>query len=142
MVEWESEIEPTGEVFYIESTEESLLENPTISENDIESPQPELTRRRSTRAGKLFRLIRRKESKRWSTKNKRIINSAATNNATAQEKGDGTKEVKFQDFQVLIEAINALTTINYNIFWKHLKVNDFKTRELKVKFSCNLINLT
>ncbi|XP_018355019.1 PREDICTED: protein inturned isoform X1 [Trachymyrmex septentrionalis] len=99
VVEWESEIGPTGEVFYVESAEESLLENPTILENDIESPQPELTRRRSTRAGKLFRLIRRKESKRWSTRNKRINNSAATNNATAEEKGDGSKEVKFQDFQ-------------------------------------------
>ena len=108
MVEWESEIGPTGEVFYVESAEESLLENPTILENDIESPQPELTRRRSTRAGKLFRLIRRKESKRWSTRNKRINNSAATNNATAEEKGDGSKEVKFQDFQVLTEAFGAL----------------------------------
>lgn len=105
MVEWESEIGPTGEIFYIESAEESLLENPTISENDIESPQPELTRRRSTRAGKLFRLIRRKESKRWSTRNKRI-NSATTNNVTAEEKGDGSKEVKFQDFQVLKHLVH------------------------------------
>ncbi|XP_011876832.1 PREDICTED: protein inturned [Vollenhovia emeryi] len=99
LVEWESEIEPTGDVFYIESAEESLLENPTTSEDTGESPQPELTRRRSTRAGKLFRLIRRKESKRWSTRNKRINNSAAAINAAAQEKGDGGKEVKFQDFQ-------------------------------------------
>jgi len=105
VVEWESEIGPTGEIFYIESAEESLLENPTISENDIESPQPELTRRRSTRAGKLFRLIRRKESKRWSTRNKRI-NSATTNNVTAEEKGDGSKEVKFQDFQVLKHLVH------------------------------------
>ncbi|XP_071571920.1 protein inturned isoform X2 [Temnothorax nylanderi] len=99
LVEWESEIGPTGEVFYIESAEESLLENPTTSEDKSESPQPELTRRRSTRAGKLFRLIRRKESKRWSTRNKRINNSAAANSTAAQEKGDGGKEVKFQDFQ-------------------------------------------
>lgn len=111
MVEWESEIGPTGEVFYIESAEENLLENPTTSEDKSESPQPELTRRRSTRAGKLFRLIRRKESKRWSTRNKRINNSAASNTA-AQEKGDGSKEVKFQDFQVLIEAFAAGTMIN------------------------------
>lgn len=105
MVEWESEVGPTGEVFYIESAEESLLENSTTSEDKSESsPQPELTRRRSTRAGKLFRLIRRKESKRWSTRNKRINISAASNNTAAQEKGDGGKEVKFQDFQVLIEA--------------------------------------
>ncbi|XP_071626362.1 protein inturned isoform X2 [Temnothorax longispinosus] len=99
LVEWESEIGPTGEVIYIESAEESLLENPTTSEDKSESPQPELTRRRSTRAGKLFRLIRRKESKRWSTRNKRINNSAAANSTAAQEKGDGGKEVKFQDFQ-------------------------------------------
>ncbi|XP_012537346.1 protein inturned isoform X2 [Monomorium pharaonis] len=98
VVEWESEIGPTGEVFYIESEEESLLENPATSEDKSESPQPELTRRRSTRAGKLFRLIRRKESKRMSMRNKRINNSAA-NNTIAQEKGDGSKEVKFQDFQ-------------------------------------------
>lgn len=102
MVEWESEIGPTGEVFYIESAEESLFENPSTSEHKNESLQPELTRRRSTRAGKLFRLIRRKESKRWSTRNKRVNNSAAANNAAIQEKGDGGKEVKFQDFQVKI----------------------------------------
>ncbi|XP_025073421.1 protein inturned, partial [Pogonomyrmex barbatus] len=99
VVEWESEIGPNGEVFYIESAEESLLENPTTLEDKSESPQPELMRRRSTRAGKLFRLIRRKESKRWSTRNKRISNSATASNAIAQEKGDGSKEVKFQDFQ-------------------------------------------
>ncbi|XP_011694656.1 PREDICTED: protein inturned [Wasmannia auropunctata] len=99
VVEWESEIGPNGEVFYIESAEESLLENPTASEDKSESPQPELTRRRSTRAGKLFRLIRRKESKRWSTRNKRISSSVAASNTAAQEKGDGSKEVKFQDFQ-------------------------------------------
>lgn len=102
MVEWESEIGPTGEVFYVESAEESLFENPITSEEKKESSQPELTRRRSTRAGKLFRLIRRKESKRWSTRNKRINNSAAANNTATQEKGDGGKEVKFQDFQVKI----------------------------------------
>jgi len=109
VVEWESEIGSTGEVFYIESAEESLLENPTTSEDKSQSPQPELTRRRSTRAGKLFRLIRRKESKRWSTRNKRISNNAASNNTAVQEKGDGNKEVKFQDFQVLIEAFGAIT---------------------------------
>ncbi|KAL0126869.1 hypothetical protein PUN28_005313 [Cardiocondyla obscurior] len=106
VVEWEAEIGPTGEVFYIESVEDSLLENPTVPKERSESPQPELTRRRSTRAGKLFRLIRRKESKRWSTRNKRINNSATVNNAAAQEKGDGSKEVKFQDFQVLKRSVN------------------------------------
>lgn len=104
MVEWESEIKPSGEVFYVESAEQNLVEDPATSEDKSHSPQPELTRRRSTRAGKLFRLIRRKESKRWSTRNKRI-NSNTANVATetvTQEKADGTasKEVKFRDFQV------------------------------------------
>jgi len=102
VVEWEAEIKPSGEVFYIESAEESLLEDSTALNDKSNSPQPELTRRRSTRAGKLFRLIRRKESKRWSTRNKRINNSAIAGNTLAQEKGDGSgnKEVTFRDFQV------------------------------------------
>ncbi|XP_029659336.1 protein inturned isoform X2 [Formica exsecta] len=101
-VEWESEIKPNGEVFYIESVEESLFESGhTTLDNKNDSSQPELTRRRSTRAGKLFRLIRRKESKRWSTRNKRINNSNAASNTVEQEKGDGSgsKEVTFRDFQ-------------------------------------------
>ncbi|GAB1864614.1 Protein inturned [Camponotus japonicus] len=101
-VEWESEIGPNGEVFYIESIEESLFESDHATLDDKnDSPQPELTRRRSTRAGKLFRLIRRKESKRWSTRNKRINNSTTSSNTVEQEKGDGSgnKEVTFRDFQ-------------------------------------------
>ncbi|EZA55008.1 PDZ domain-containing protein [Ooceraea biroi] len=101
VVEWESEIGPSGEVLYIESAEESLFENTTADDKD-DSPQPELTRRRSTRAGKLFRLIRRKESKRWSTRNKRInSNTNMASNTVAQEKtdGSGSKEVTFRDFQ-------------------------------------------
>lgn len=111
MVEWESEIGPSGEVFYIESAEESLFEDSTISDDKGDSPLPELTRRRSTRAGKLFRLIRRKESKRWSSKNKRInSNTNVASNTVVQEKADGSgsKEVTFQDFQVLIEPINLI----------------------------------
>lgn len=79
-------------------------------DNKNDSSQPELTRRRSTRAGKLFRLIRRKESKRWSTRNKRINNSNAASNTVEQEKGDGSgsKEVTFRDFQVMIEALNTM----------------------------------
>lgn len=103
MVEWESEIGPSGEVFYIESAEESLFEDSTISDDKGDSPLPELTRRRSTRAGKLFRLIRRKESKRWSSRNKRInSNTNVVSNTVVQEKADGSgnKEVTFQDFQV------------------------------------------
>lgn len=103
VVEWESEIGPTGEVFYVESAEESLFEDPTVFNNKNDSPQPELTRRRSTRAGKLFRLIRRKESKRWSTRNKKINSSTVASNIGAQEKdANGSKEVTFRDFQVLI----------------------------------------
>lgn len=108
-VEWESEIGPNGEVFYIESIEESLLESDHATLDDKnDNPQPELTRRRSTRAGKLFRLIRRKESKRWSTRNKRI-NSTAPSNTVEQEKGDGSgsKEVTFRDFQVIIKIIGC-----------------------------------
>ncbi|KAL6436477.1 hypothetical protein ACFW04_004751 [Cataglyphis niger] len=101
-VEWESEIKPNGEVFYIESIEENLFDSDhTTSDNKNDSPQPELTRRRSTRAGKLFRLIRRKESKRWSMRNKRITNSGVASNTVEEEKGDGSgsKEVTFRDFQ-------------------------------------------
>lgn len=103
VVEWESEIGPNGEVFYIESAEESLFEDSTVFDSKNDSPQPELTRRRSTRAGKLFRLIRRKESKRWSTRNKKINNSTVASSVIAQEKdASGSKEVTFRDFQVLI----------------------------------------
>jgi len=73
-----------------------------------DNSQPELTRRRSMRAGKLFRLIRRKESKRWSMRNKRInSNTNVINKTVIQEKidGSGSKEVTFQDFQVLIYPI-------------------------------------
>jgi len=103
VVEWESEIESNGELFYIESTEENLFENPRNDKDD--NSQPKLTRRRSMKAGKLFRLIRRKESKRWSMRNKRInSNTNVTNKTVTQEKmdGSGSKEVTFQDFQVFI----------------------------------------
>jgi hypothetical protein len=103
VVEWESEIEPNGELFYIESTEENLFEDPRTLDDKNDNSQPELTRRRSMKAGKLFRLIRRKESKRWSMRNKRI-NTNVTNKIVTQEKmdGSGSKEVTFRDFQVLI----------------------------------------
>lgn len=69
-IEWESEISPAGEVFYIESLTESSTSsnNKTSDSNQYVSPQPELTRRRSTRAGKLIRLIKRKESYRHSVR--------------------------------------------------------------------------
>lgn len=106
-MEWESEVGPNGEVFYIESVEESLYENSTALDDKSDSPQSELTRRRSTRTGKLFRLIRRKESKRWSTRNKRINNSTVTNNTLAQEKANRSenKEVTFREFQVLRSSL-------------------------------------
>lgn len=117
MAEWESEIGPTGEVFYVESAEENLLEDPTaFSDKRSDNSQPELTRRRSTRAGKLFRLIRRKESKRWSTRNKKINNSShtvASDTIVHQEKdGSGNKEVKFRDFQVL-NRVRYITLVSF-----------------------------
>lgn len=97
MVEWESEIGPSGEVFYVESAEKSPSDDSTASDNKEDSSQPELTRRRSTRAGRLFRLIRRKESKRCSTRNKKTNDDATTSDTTIQEKdGSRSKEVKFQ----------------------------------------------
>lgn len=69
-IEWESEISPGGEVFYIESMMESLTiaSNKTDNRDKYISPQPELARRRSTRAGRLIRLIKRKESYRHSVR--------------------------------------------------------------------------
>lgn len=90
-------------MFYIESAEKSLVDDPTVSDDKDDSPQPsELTRRRSTRAGKLFRLIRRKESKRCSTRNKKTSDNATASDAVAQEKDGIRSKVKFQDFQVSI----------------------------------------
>ncbi|KAJ8678809.1 hypothetical protein QAD02_014596 [Eretmocerus hayati] len=69
-IEWESEISPAGEVFYIESlTDSSATEGFKTNLGDtFVSSVPELTRRRSTRAGKLIRLIKRKESYRHSVR--------------------------------------------------------------------------
>ncbi|XP_011494258.1 PREDICTED: protein inturned [Ceratosolen solmsi marchali] len=71
VIEWESEISPTGEVFYIESLMESfaaLNSNKAREDNHYASSPPELTRRRSTRAGKLIRLLKRRESYRHSVR--------------------------------------------------------------------------
>lgn len=69
-IEWESEISPGGEVFYIESMMESFTigNNKRNNGDQYISPKPELARRRSTRAGKLIRLIKRKESYRHSVR--------------------------------------------------------------------------
>ncbi|KAL2738786.1 protein inturned [Vespula squamosa] len=100
IIEWESEIGPNGEVFYIESPVETLSSSHTSCDDSRKSPQPELTRRRSTRAGKLMRLLRRKDSKRWSTRNKKGNTNLVGSNRGSQEKeGNGNKEVTFRDFQ-------------------------------------------
>ncbi|KAF7993028.1 hypothetical protein HCN44_005809 [Aphidius gifuensis] len=94
IAEWETEIGAHGEVFYIESYPDDNKKQQQQQIEPVESPVQELNRRRSTRAGKLMRLIRRRESKRYSTRikktNKNIDNT--TNNIT-------NKEVKFHDYQ-------------------------------------------
>ncbi|XP_043256589.1 protein inturned [Colletes gigas] len=98
--EWESEISPNGELFYIESVAESITDDQCSFNETQHNSQPELTRRRSTRAGKLMRLIRRKESKRWSTRNKKSNPNAVSNNIiNSGKEGSATKEVTFRDFQ-------------------------------------------
>ncbi|KAK2587178.1 hypothetical protein KPH14_002926 [Odynerus spinipes] len=100
IIEWESEIGPNGEVFYIESPVETLSSNHAACDNSKKSPQPELTRRRSTRAGKLMRLLRRKDSKRWSTRNKKVnANPIGSSRGSQDKEGNGNKEVTFRDFQ-------------------------------------------
>ncbi|XP_063981427.1 protein inturned [Diachasmimorpha longicaudata] len=101
IVEWESEIGPTGDVFYIESSPETQNNNDRLYNEQLESPPPELMRRRSTRAGKLMRLIRRRESKRYSTRIKKSKNgvSKQSESGAMHKEGNGNKEVKFQDYQ-------------------------------------------
>ncbi|XP_034934477.1 protein inturned [Chelonus insularis] len=99
--EWEAEIGPGGEVFYIESFPETPGSNTKSNNNskESESPPPELIRRRSTRAQKLMRLIRRRESKRYSTKGKKSKGADSKQvDGNTQKEGSG-KEVKFQDYQ-------------------------------------------
>lgn len=75
-IEWESEISASGEVFYIESlvktttstTNDESTKIDKLNKKSILLPKSELTRRRSTRAGKLIRLIKRKESYRHSVR--------------------------------------------------------------------------
>ncbi|XP_015599831.1 protein inturned [Cephus cinctus] len=99
-VEWESEIGPTGEVFYIESQTDTFIDSQKSSNDRSESPPPELTRRRSTRAGKLMRLIKRRESKRYSVRNKKSTGTGLEHAESQQQKGgNGSKEVTFRDSQ-------------------------------------------
>ncbi|XP_057318515.1 protein inturned [Microplitis mediator] len=93
--EWELDIGPLGEVFYIESLSEAPGSNKKPEKP--ESPPPELKRKRSTRAGKLMRLIRRRESKRYSKRNKNYKGTDAKQEGNAPK--EGSKEVKFQDYQ-------------------------------------------
>ncbi|XP_017799243.1 PREDICTED: protein inturned [Habropoda laboriosa] len=98
--EWESEINPNGELFYVESALDNINDE-QFSFNEIKrDSQPELIRRRSTRAGKLMKLIRRKESKRLSTRNKKSnLNTTVNNIGSSGKEGNTTKEVTFRDFQ-------------------------------------------
>ncbi|KOX74168.1 Protein inturned [Melipona quadrifasciata] len=98
--EWESEINSNGELIYIESLVDNINDEQfSFNETKLDS-QPELIRRRSTRTGKLMRLIKRKESKRLSTRNKKTNFNTTTNNVGCSGKeGTGIKEVTFRDFQ-------------------------------------------
>ncbi|KAG6797320.1 protein inturned [Apis mellifera caucasica] len=97
--EWESEINSNGELIYIESAIDNVNDEQfsfTVTKLDS---QPELMRRRSTRAGKLMRFIKRKESKRLSTRNKKSNFNVTVNNIGNSGKDGTTKEVTFRDFQ-------------------------------------------
>ncbi|XP_020718480.1 protein inturned isoform X1 [Bombus terrestris] len=98
--EWESEINPNGELIYIESLVDNINDEQfSFNETKLDS-QPELIRRRSTRAGKLMRLIRRKESKRLSTRSKKgNFNITVNNIGNSGKDGTTIKEVTFRDFQ-------------------------------------------
>ncbi|XP_017889125.1 protein inturned [Ceratina calcarata] len=98
--EWESEINSNGELFYIESAVDSINDEQISFNETKHDPQPELVRRRSTRAGKLMRLIRRKESKRISTRNRRNdLNTITNNMGNLGKEVNTTKEVTFRDFE-------------------------------------------
>ncbi|CAL7946624.1 unnamed protein product [Xylocopa violacea] len=98
--EWESEIDSNGELFYVESAIDSMSNEQFSFNEPKHDSQPELIRRRSTRAGKLMRLIRRKESKRFSTRNKKTnLNTTANNIGNSGKEGNTIKEVTFRDFE-------------------------------------------
>ncbi|KAK0091973.1 hypothetical protein PV326_002431 [Microctonus aethiopoides] len=102
IIEWEADISPNGEVFYIESSQDTPGNSSKPNNHQKKSPPPELIRRRSTRAGKLMRLIRRRESKRYSVrgkKSKSIVSKQNDGNLHHKETGNSNKEVKFQDYQ-------------------------------------------
>ncbi|XP_048515157.1 protein inturned isoform X3 [Athalia rosae] len=108
IVEWDSAIEWTGEVFYIESFPAAPGSFQTHCPRRIlesKTPSPELTRRRSTRAGKFMRLIRRRDSRRYSLRNKaRMERTSSPNNEKPAHKSvsghGGGKEVTFRDTEV------------------------------------------
>lgn len=116
--EWESEINSNGELIYIESAIDNVNDEQfsfTVTKLDS---QPELMRRRSTRAGKLMRFIKRKESKRLSTRNKKSNFNVTVNNIGNSGKDGTTKEVTFRDFQVnnFNYNLNIFLKINNNIY--------------------------
>ncbi|OXU28206.1 hypothetical protein TSAR_008339 [Trichomalopsis sarcophagae] len=97
-IEWESEISPSGEVFYIESLSESFsAQNKICESNQYISPPPELTRRRSTRAGKLIRLIKRKESYRHSVRINGLASELKQNHESIS-KLNKQRETALEDF--------------------------------------------
>ncbi|XP_046747053.1 protein inturned [Diprion similis] len=111
IVEWDSAIKWNGEVFYIESLPSTLTDTRDYHSplrRESKSLSPELTRRRSTRAGKLMRLIRRRESRRCSVRNKKTRDvtgekghTLGANEAKFFQRGGTsqgtTKEVTFRD---------------------------------------------
>lgn len=97
-IEWESEISPSGEVFYIESLSESFSSQSKVHESSqYISPPPELTRRRSTRAGKLIRLIKRKESYRHSVRINGLASELKQNHESIN-KLNKQRETALEDF--------------------------------------------
>ena len=98
--EWESSIEPNGELFYIESHIDTFSERKRIEEEESSFPTLELTRRRSMRAGKLMRLIKRKGSTRGSVRNKKL--NVAESVSTDRRKPETiSEEYVYSDYQVI-----------------------------------------
>lgn len=119
-VEWEAFVEPNGELFYIESPLESFADSKSVENDDSEFP-PELTRRRSMRAGKIIRLIKRKSSTRGSMRNKKPNSSEhhRNNHETIQEDyALANYEVMKNDFfQVLYFILILFYFANYLVFF-------------------------
>lgn len=108
-------------MFYIESLPSIVSDQQSresLLRHQSKSPSPELTRRRSTRAGKLMRLIRRRESRRCSVRNKKTRDvTADKGHALSQVETKGlqknannqgiAKEVTFRDSEVSFFCKNS-----------------------------------